>query len=136
MLIFVFLLLLTSCHALNLKLHHAMMLTKAAEDFSSKAGLKVCIAVCDAGGHLLAIHRQDGCFPLAVKIAQAKAVGSALFNKNGKDIAEMYETRPAFFNQIDKLDSSLPLIPGLGGLAIRNKHGEAIGGTGHSYTRR
>jgi glc operon protein GlcG len=50
----------------------------AANQHAAKHNWAVCIAVVDAGGHLLGFQRRDGCATASVAIAQAKAVSAAM----------------------------------------------------------
>ena len=98
-------------HDYSLNLSRATFIAKTAEDYANKIGLSVSIAVCDAGGHALTFRRMDGASPLSAKIVEAKAVGSALFNRDGAVLESIYRNNLGFFTQVDKL-APLPLIPG------------------------
>mmetsp|Transcript_39179 Transcript_39179/g.73040 ORF Transcript_39179/g.73040 Transcript_39179/m.73040 type:complete len:148 (+) Transcript_39179:66-509(+) len=51
---------------------------------AEKAGWKVTVAVCDAGGNLIALHRMDGCMPIGADIATEKARSAVLFARETK----------------------------------------------------
>mmetsp|Transcript_76079 Transcript_76079/g.140001 ORF Transcript_76079/g.140001 Transcript_76079/m.140001 type:complete len:147 (+) Transcript_76079:111-551(+) len=51
---------------------------------AEKSGWKVTVAVCDAGGHLLALHRMDGCMPVSSEVATGKARSAVLFARETK----------------------------------------------------
>ena len=55
-----------------------------AEEFS----IKVNVAVCDAGGRLIAFARMDGAIWAGVYGSQGKAVASAAFGRNSGELAE------------------------------------------------
>jgi glc operon protein GlcG len=40
-------------------------------------GWKIAVAVVDEGGHLVALGRVDGTFPLSAQTAEGKAAGAA-----------------------------------------------------------
>ncbi len=53
----------------------------AAHTFAKERGAGGAIAVVDAGGHLIALHRIDGTFPAAAEVATDKARTAATFCK-------------------------------------------------------
>ena len=56
----------------------------AAEAEALANGWAVTIAICDDGGHLLALQRLDGASPLTSHIAPAKAKTSAVARRESK----------------------------------------------------
>jgi uncharacterized protein GlcG (DUF336 family) len=56
----------------------------AAEAEALANGWAVSIAICDDGGHLLALQRLDGASPLTSHIAPAKAKTSAVARRESK----------------------------------------------------
>lgn len=86
-------------------------------------GIKLTAAVVDEGGLLQTLSRMDGAPPLSAQIAEAKAVGAALWHREGGSLAEIHQQRPAFYTQVDRL-VRLPMMPGEGSLLIRQ--GDAI----------
>lgn len=108
----------------------AIRLIEAAHAQAADLGIAVTVAVVDAGGHLVALGRQDGAPPLSVRIAEAKACGSALWHREGGQLKEFQESRPAFWNEVQKL-VSMPIIPGLGSILIR-RDGTVLGAVGVS----
>ena len=58
-------------------------IAKAAE-----LGIKVNVAVCDAGGRLIAFNRMDGAIWAGVYGSQGKAVASAAFGRTSGEMAE------------------------------------------------
>ena len=113
-----------------LTLDQAQALLAAARAHATEAGLRVSIAVVDEGGLLLALARMDGAPPLSPQIAEAKAVGAAVWHREGGSLAEVQRDRPAFFAQVDRL-VRMPLIPGHGSLLIR-REGAVLGAVGVS----
>merc|ERR1711972_1166452 len=57
----------------------ASMLVESGVAEAAKLGLKMTVAVVDAGGHLLALRRMDGCMAASSDIATGKARSAALF---------------------------------------------------------
>ncbi|MEO8744673.1 MAG: heme-binding protein [Candidatus Dormiibacterota bacterium] len=95
--------------------------------------IKVTVAVVDSGGLLVALGRMDGAPPLSPQIAEAKAVGAAMFLRDGEWLAGVAKDRPGFFNAADRL-VRVPLVPGLGS-ALFKRNGEVIGAMGVSGGR-
>ncbi|CAJ1458482.1 unnamed protein product [Effrenium voratum] len=57
---------------------------RAAISAAQKSGWKVAVAVCDAGGNLIALQRMDGCMPIGAEIATEKARSAILFARETK----------------------------------------------------
>src|SRR4051794_35205315 len=106
-----------------LSLGQAQVLIAAANDHAVANGWKIAVAVVDEGGHLLALGRMDGAFPLSAQIAEAKAAGTALWHRDGEQLAASRESYEGFFDAVAKL-ARLPLIPGPGSVVIRT--GETV----------
>jgi uncharacterized protein GlcG (DUF336 family) len=96
-------------------------------------GIKVTVAIVDEGGHLVALSRMDGAMPLSPQLAEAKAVGAAMFRRDGEALAKIAQDRPGFFNAADRL-VRVPLIPGLGSALIA-ENGNVVGAVGVSGGR-
>jgi glc operon protein GlcG len=110
--------------------------SKAIDKAHAKAtqlGIKVTVAVVDEGGHLIALSRMDGAMPLSPQIAEAKAVGAAMFLRDGEALAKMAQDRPGFFSAADRL-VRVPLIPGLGSVLVK-EDGNVVGAIGVSGGR-
>ena len=67
----------------------------AAEAYAREVGLRITVAVVDAGGLLMGLDRMDGAPPLSAQIAEAKAQGAAVWHRDGHALAEVAEDRPA-----------------------------------------
>jgi glc operon protein GlcG len=113
-----------------LTLDQTQTLIAAAQEHALEAGLKVTVAVVDEGGLLKALARMDGAPPLSAQIAEAKAVGAAVWHRDGDQLAAVQDQRGAFFDAISRL-TRLPLIPGDGSLLIRER-GAVLGAVGVS----
>ena len=100
---------------------------------AKQLGIKVTVAVVDEGGHLIALSRMDGAMPLSPQLAEAKAVGAAMFQRDGGALAQMAQDRPGFFSAADRL-VRVPLIPGLGSMPIK-EDGQVVGAIGISGGR-
>jgi uncharacterized protein GlcG (DUF336 family) len=102
-----------------LTLEQTQTLISAAHAHARNAGLKVTVAVVDEGGLLKALARMDGAPPLSAQIAEAKAVGAALWHRDGDELASVQDSRAAFFSSVSQL-VRLPIIPADGSVVIRD----------------
>jgi uncharacterized protein GlcG (DUF336 family) len=87
-----------------LTLEQSQTLIAAAQEKAVENGWNVTVAIVDEGGLLKALARMDGAPPLSAQIAEAKAVGAALWHRNGDELAAVQESRAAFFAQVTQLD--------------------------------
>ncbi len=94
-------------------------------------GLRVTVAVVDAGGLLKGLDRMDGAPPLSAQIAEAKAQGAAVWHRDGHALAEVAHDRPEFVAAVSQM-ARLPLIAGAGSLVIRDGEGVVLGAVGVS----
>ncbi len=108
----------TTLAPMPLSLESAQTVIAGAHAHARQLGVRITVAVVDEGGLLQALGRMDGAPPLSAQIAEAKAVGAALWHRDGGELAEVHRERPAFFAQVDRL-ARLPIIPGRGSLLIR-----------------
>ena len=106
-----------------LTLEQCHTLVNAAHAHARAAGWNVTVAVVDEGGLLKALGRMDGAPPLSAQIAEAKAVGAALWHRDGDELAAVEETRGAFYAQVTQL-TRLPIIPADGSVVMRD--GDAV----------
>src|SRR3954465_15477704 len=102
-----------------LTLEQSQTLIAAAQEKAVENGWNVTVAVVDEGGLLKALGRMDGAFPLSSQIAEAKAVGTALWHRDGDELAARRASHEGFFDAVSRL-VRLPLIPGPGSVLIRN----------------
>jgi glc operon protein GlcG len=101
-----------------LTLEQAQIVIAGAHEHAGQLGLRIAVAIVDEGGHLQALARMDGAPPLASQIAEAKAVGAAVWHRDGDSLLELDRARPAFFAQVDRM-VRVPMIAGLGSVLIR-----------------
>jgi glc operon protein GlcG len=106
-----------------LSLAQANRLIAAAHDHAVANGWKITVAVVDEGGQLIALGRMDGAFPLSTQIAEAKAAGTAVWQRDGDQLAAGRAAYEGFFDAVSRL-ARLPLIPGPGAVVIRD--GESV----------
>ena len=115
---------------MSIQLAQAEQVLAAAHAKAAELGLKITAVVVDAAGLPVALGRMDGAMALSTAIAEGKAVGAAVLARDGDAIATMNEQRPAFFQAISQM-ARVPLVPGLGSLAIR-QDGALVGAIGVS----
>lgn len=116
-----------------LSLNEAHKVIEKAHAKAAQIGIKVTVAIVDEGGHLIALSRMDGALPLSPQLAEAKAVGAAMFLRDGEALAKMAQDRPGFFAAADRMVRT-PLIPGLGSALIK-QDAKVIGAIGVSGGR-
>ena|SRR2546425_10873903 len=114
-------------------LKEAQQIIERAQSKATELGIRMTVAVVDQGGLLVALARMDGAPPISPQIAEAKAVGAAMLNRDGAALAELAKDRPAFFSVADRL-VRVPLVPGLGSILIK-RGDELLGAVGVSGGR-
>jgi uncharacterized protein GlcG (DUF336 family) len=113
-----------------LTLEDAQALISAAHEHARANGWRVTVAVVDEGGALQALGKMDGAPPVSSQIAEAKAVGCAVWLREGGSLQQVQADRPAFFDAVDRL-VRLPIRPGLGSVLVR-REGIVLGAVGVS----
>src|SRR5262252_5422162 len=108
----------------------ALKMIQAAHERARQLGIRVTAAVVDEGGFLQGVGRMSGAPPLSAQLAESKAVGAALWHRDGASLAEVNQQRPAFFQAVAQL-VRMPIIPGLGSTLIR-RDGRILGAVGVS----
>ncbi len=93
--------------------------------------LPLAIAALDAGGHLVAFRREDGCGILRSDIAIGKAWGSLGMGMSTRQIRDRLSDRPTFQSALSAASSGR-FIPTPGGVLILNHESIAIGAIGIS----
>lgn len=116
-----------------LNLHDANQVIAGAQAKATELGIRVTVAIVDEGGLLIALARMDGAPPLSPQIAEAKAVGAAMLNRDGAGLAELAKDRPGFFSVADRM-VRVPIVPGLGSVLIK-RDGKGLGAVGVSGGR-
>ncbi|MBB6122999.1 GlcG/HbpS family heme-binding protein [Sphingobium subterraneum] len=87
------------------------------------------IAVLDAGGHIVALARQDGSSNLRPGIAIAKASGALDLGVSSRKIGEMALERPTFVNALSAI-ASAGVVPAAGGVIVAAENGDILGAIG------
>ena len=71
-----------------LKLPEANSIAQRAIAKAEEIGIKICVAVCDEGGRLVAFARMDGAKWASAYGAQGKAITSAAFQRASGELQE------------------------------------------------
>jgi uncharacterized protein GlcG (DUF336 family) len=101
----------------------------AAEAKAASLGLPYCIAVVDAGGHLVAFLRQDGALIGSVDLAIDKAATARIFDKRTSDLASLAQSGKPLFG-IQESNAGKVVIFGGGVPVVLD--GTIVGGVGAS----
>ena len=109
-----------------LTLGEANLVARAAIGYAESLDILVCVAVCDAGGRLVAFQRMDGAMWAAVYGSQGKAAASAAFGRASGDLTERAD-HPTF-RGIVAADGGR-MILGRGAVPIL-REGQVIGACG------
>ena len=81
----------------SLTLEDAKQMLSAAEAKAASLGIPYCIAVVDAGGHLMAFLRQDDALIGSVDLAIDKATTARIFDKETSDLATLAQSGKPLF---------------------------------------
>jgi uncharacterized protein GlcG (DUF336 family) len=87
------------------------------------------VAVLDAGGHVIALQRQDGASNHRPQIAIGKASGALALGVSSRKVEELANKRPSF---VAALGPILPqgVVPAPGGIILVGADGASIGAVG------
>jgi uncharacterized protein GlcG (DUF336 family) len=114
---------------MSLTLHEAETIIDAGLAKAREMSLvPMCIAVVDAGGHVIALKREDNCTIIRPDLAIAKAWGAVAFGISTTDLEERAKSRPYFMGAVSDLTNG-KVVPVGGGLPIR-KNGVLVGAVG------
>jgi uncharacterized protein GlcG (DUF336 family) len=113
----------------EMTLQQARAAVTAAIEKAEELGLKMNIAVVDAGANLKAFARMDGAWLGSVDISIRKARTARFFDMNTGEIGKLAQPGGSLYN-IEHSNGGLITFPG--GIPIRNAQGEVIGAIGVS----
>lgn len=85
--------------------------------------------VLDAGGHLIAMQRQDGASMLRFEIANGKAFGALALGMGSRKVSAIAVDRPHFMEGLSGVSGGR-IVPVPGGVLIRDKKGMILGAVG------
>jgi len=113
----------------DITLEQARPVVTAAVNQAKELGLKMDIAVVDAGSNLKAFARMDGAWLGSIDIAIKKAKTARYFDMNTGEIGKLSQPGGPLFG-IEHSNDGLITFPG--GIPIKNGAGEVIGAIGVS----
>ena len=113
----------------DITLQQAQDILAAAITKSEEMGVKMNVAIVDAGANLKTFARMDGAWLGSIDIALKKAKTARFFNMNTGDIGGLSQPGGSLFN-IEHSNGGLITFPG--GIPIKNSEGEVIGAIGVS----
>ncbi|MEM9573935.1 MAG: heme-binding protein [Pseudomonadota bacterium] len=87
------------------------------------------VVVLDAGGHMVAMQREDNSSVLRPQVAQGKAFGCIAVGMGARWLNAQAETRPHFLEGLSNLSGG-KIMPVPGGVLIKTKTGEIVGAVG------
>ena len=115
-----------------LTLELARTIVSTARAHGREQGLKpLTVVVLDAGGHLVAMEREDGSGYGRPQIAQGKAAGALAMGTSSRVLGDMAAERPQFMAALSAAWDG-KLIPAAGGVLVRDEAGQVIGAVGVS----
>jgi uncharacterized protein GlcG (DUF336 family) len=116
----------------KLTLAQASLITDAAlAEGRKRKLLPLTVAVLDAGGHLVALKREDGASLIRPQLATAKAWGTLGMGFGSRELSRRAQANPVFFNTLTALADG-NMVPVHGGVLIRDGGGDIIGAVGIS----
>lgn len=113
----------------DITLEQSYTVAKAAHDKAKELGVKMNIAVVDAGANLKAFVRMDGAWLGSIDISIKKAKTARFFDMPTGEIGKHSQPGKSLY-QIEVSNGGLISFPG--GVPLRNKDGEIIGAIGVS----
>ena len=93
--------------------------------------LPLTVVVLDAGGHMIAVKREDGSGIFRIEVANAKAYGALGMGVSTRVMGQRLADRPVFASALNGLSDG-QWVPVPGGVLIRNDQNHVIGAVGIS----
>ncbi len=113
----------------DITMQQARAAVDVARKRSDELGVKMNIAIVDAGTNLKAFARMDGAWLGSIDIAIKKARTARMFDMNTGEIGKLSQPGGSLYN-IEHSNDGLITFPG--GVPIKNRAGEIIGAIGVS----
>lgn len=113
----------------NITLEQARKVVDAAIQKSNELGVKMNIAVVDAGTNLVAFNRMDDAWLGSIDISQKKARTARYFNMDSGEIGKLAQPGGPLYN-IEHSNNGLISFPG--GVCIKDANDNIIGAVGVS----
>jgi uncharacterized protein GlcG (DUF336 family) len=114
----------------SLDLETARTIIAGARAHASSAGFKpLTVVVLDAGGHVVAVEREDGSSMKRFEIGFGKAYGALSLGMGSRSIMGRAEQQPSFVAAVTSAVGGT-LVPVPGGVLVRDDGGDLIGAVG------
>jgi uncharacterized protein GlcG (DUF336 family) len=114
-----------------MNLDTARQIIDAAQAQGADAGFKpLTVVVLDAGGHVVAVERQDGSSNKRFEVAYGKASGALALGMGSRALMARAEQQPYFIAAVTNSVGALVPVPG--GVLVRTSEGELVGAVGIS----
>ena len=115
---------------MTLTLSAARTIIAAARAYASSSALKpMTVVVLDAGGHVVAVEREDGSSTKRFEIAFGKAHGAVSLGMGSRSIMSRAEQQPYFIAAVTSAIGGA-LVPVPGGVLVRDGSGALLGAVG------
>lgn len=115
---------------MSLNLDGARMIIAGARAHAADSGYKpMTIVVLDAGGHVLAVEREDGSSMKRFEIGFGKAHGALSLGMGSRSIMGRAEQQPYFIAAVTSVVGGA-LVPVPGGVLVRDADGALLGAVG------
>lgn len=114
----------------TLTLENARTIIAATQAARAEHGFNpMAVVVLDAGGHVLAFERQDGCSNMRFEVAYAKAHGVVQTGFGARELERRAQARPHFIAGVTSaIGGALLAVPG--GVIIEDSEGTIVGAVG------
>ena len=113
-----------------ISLDTARTIIAAAREHSAGAGFKpLTVVVLDAGGHVVAVEREDGASNKRFEVAFGKAHGALALGTGSRALMGRAEQQPYFIAAVTSAVGGA-LVPVPGGVLVRSADGALVGAVG------
>lgn len=117
---------------MSLTLDTARTIIAGARAAGSRQGFKpLTVVVLDAGGHVLAVEREDGSSNKRFEVAYGKAHGALALGLGSRALMARAEQQPWFIASVTSAVGGA-LVPVPGGVLVRDTDGSLVGAVGIS----
>ena len=114
----------------NIDLDTARAIVAGARAHAAQAGFKpLTVVVLDAGGHVVAVEREDGSSTKRFEIGYGKAHGALSLGMGSRSIMGRAEQQPYFIAAVTSAVGGA-LVPVPGGVLVRDADGGLVGAVG------
>ena len=114
-----------------ISLDEALKLVAGTFEEAARRKLRPLTAVVlDAGGHVKAALKQDGCSMLRFEIAYGKAYAALALGRSSRLVLQKSREKPIFMENLEKLATGPMFLEGGGQLVRDGASGEVVGAVG------